>query len=267
MGALESSNIEKLYLELCEKNNIDDGDGFEYEVYAIFESFDEGEVFWDFGSPYNVLDRFSNIVALISGQPIGMCRVMLSLDGQKSIFNTERIYSSNEFIYNDLIDVWPEISDIDLNSISRCYNNAKCYYDKEGMNGRIVNALSYYYYAWRSQSLEQICINIAIVLEILFSPHSNSEINHQIAYNVSRFMGSNNEERKVIYESVKKFYAVRSAIIHGGIPKYEKIKDTIIKGYVIVTNILRKIMTDGDSCQIFTDEIKRKHLLSNYIFE
>ncbi|NQY01305.1 MAG: hypothetical protein HRT70_09325 [Flavobacteriaceae bacterium] len=130
---------------------------------------------------------------------------------------------------------------------------------------RIDNILSFFYFSWHTLSLELRAISLSIVLETLFSPHSNSEITHQIAFNVANFAGNEKEDKKELYNRVKKYYSIRSKLVHG-----EKVKEAelnLIKPFFeFICEIILKILIDRNLILTFDDNEKRREFLKDNLF-
>jgi hypothetical protein len=268
IGNLKSSPLLETYERLCSENKVDEGEPFNYKVYALFTEKQKGEIYYAFGeTTHTVVDQFANVLALKLGQPIPMCRLLWSNDNFKTIAGTERIYYASEIVSNVFLDDWVKLSEDKIADIKNIWRNVRTIYQKSTYEGRLVNALSYYYYTWRSDSLEQIVINLAIVLEIIFAPHSQTELSHQISFNVSRYMGKNKDERVDIYNTIKTFYGIRSAVIHGGMPDEEKIMRIALRVYKLVTNIMVSILADIKTIEIFSDDKQRKNMLLKFLFD
>ena len=134
-------------------------------------------------------------------------------------------------------------------------------------NRRVQNALTYFYYAWNSQYLEQTCLNLAIVLETLFAPHSAGESTHQISFNLSRFLGSSPDEREAVYEFFKnQFFLVRGIIVHGDTPSRKHPAKIVEEAFLKVSQILRSILLDKQLLQTFMDEARRRRFLRDFLF-
>jgi hypothetical protein len=131
---------------------------------------------------------------------------------------------------------------------------------------RIFNALTYFYYAWKSFYLDQICLNLAIVLEALFAPHTQSETIHQIAYNIAWFQAATQSQREDVYGLIKRFYSLRSSVVHGGNPDQDKLTTTVPEVFFMVAEILKRILGDDDLLSTFTEETKRRKLFQGYLF-
>ena len=267
MGNFKSSPINTLYERLCTENKVDEGDPFNYEVYALFTKKQKEEMYFDFGSSYSLIDQYSNVLALHLGQPISMCRLLWSDDNFKSITSTERIYYSTEVVSNVIGDKNITLSEQNVKDIKRLWGNVRKLYRNYDYNGRLINILTYYYAAWRSHSIEQIIINLAIVLEIIFAPHSQSEVSHQVSFNISKYLGNNRDERVDIYNTIRNFYRMRSAIIHGGIPGFDKIESVAAPVYAMVTKIVLSIFSNVNKIEIFSDDKQRRDMLFDFLFE
>jgi hypothetical protein len=133
-------------------------------------------------------------------------------------------------------------------------------------NHRIDNALSYFFYSWRSYDLDHVCLNLAIVLESLFSPSSAQEISQQIAFNVSRFCEEDPAERQSVYKTVKRFYGLRSQIVHGGKAKYRDLVALTPEMFHLCAKLLKSIMSNYALARQFCHEKERTALFNKWMF-
>jgi hypothetical protein len=269
IGNLKSSPLLETYQRLCSENIVDEGGPFDYEVYALFRKRQNDEILYDFGSSiHNVVEQFANVLALKFGRPIPMCRLLWSYDNFKTIAGTELIYYSSDIV-DDIF--WDKdrvtLSNDNIVDIKNIWRNVRTIYKQDTYRGRLVNALRYYYYTWRSDSLEQIVINLAIILELIFAPHSQAELTHQISFNFSRYMGKTKNERVDIYNTIKTFYRIRSAIIHGGMPNEDKIISVALSVYELVTSLMISILSDVKIIEMFSDDKQRKNMLLKFLFD
>lgn len=267
IGNFQGSHIKKLYETICENYKVDEGEPYSCNVYSLFYPKMNEDLYIDFGSSYSVIDRFSNILVMISKQPILMCRLIWSDDNFETISGTERIYHYSEEMSALFWDDEVSISGNEIENIILIWSKINSIYRSHPDNGRIINILNYYYTAWRSHTIEQLIINIAIVLELLFAPHSQAEITHQIAFNVSKYMGTDADKRNSIYDEIRKFYSIRSAIIHGGMPNFNKIESVARNIFILITNIIVSIISNDEIAEIFADNNKRTMLLKSYLFK
>lgn len=266
LHAVDGTAIGRLYNQLCVKEGIDDGEPFGYEVCVRFQPTDEEPHFLNFGDPYSAVDRLSNVLAIVTGRPVGMCRAIWSQGDSESVQRTELVYTirgQTEFLEG----TWPDLSDRTLRDVSTAWNNQQLAWRHAKGKSRVVNALTYFYYAWQSHYADQICLNLAIVLELVFAPHSQSETTHQIAYNLSRFYGESRLERERIYRFTKRFYRYRSKVVHGGIPDDGALIGAVVEGFPLVAGVLRKILTNEILLLKIDDDEARKGMLDEFLFE
>jgi hypothetical protein len=262
----EGSLVEKLYEALCIATGIDGGEPFEFGSYLLLKPEDIKPALLPLGDPYSLFDRLCNVVAIITSQPISLCRVIESSDGFRSCEDTHIVYQyggQTEFLMNSD----KPIDNDRVAEICKAWRISQKFWEMEKSRGRLVNAQTYFYYAWRSPYIEPICLNLAIVLEVLFAPHSQGEVSHQISFNVSRFVGTTKDEREQIYKKMKKFYNIRSSIVHGGIPDDGKVIDITVDVFQLCSDILRTILLDESIASTFDNENLRKQMLSRFIFE
>ncbi|MGY5147601.1 MAG: hypothetical protein ACW9W4_06355 [Candidatus Nitrosopumilus sp. bin_7KS] len=70
---------------------------------------------------------------------------------------------------------------------------------------------------------EDILIDMLIAFEALFFKQGESgEITHKISVRISKFLEIDFDARKTLFRHVKQIYHIRSAIVHGDSPSFEK---------------------------------------------
>lgn len=260
----ENSRIWQLYETLCAETQVDDGEPFLYDCYVLMEP-DGVTDNINFGDPYCLFDRVCNVIALILGQTIGMSRVLFSEDNFETCTRTYTVFTygvQTEF----LLEGNASIDEEKARDIKRAWETSSEMWEKHKLSGRVNSALAYFYYAWRSPFLDQTCLNLAVCMELLFTPHAQGEASHQISFNVARFLGESSSEMKDIYRSVRNFYGIRSRIVHGGMPEETKIKATTIEAFALCARSLRKILLKGFA-QIFNNDSRRQELLLSFLFK
>ena len=102
-------------------------------------------------------------------------------------------------------------------------------------------------------------------LEVLFSTDS-SEISHKLAERVALFLGDTFEERKRLFDRVKKLYSVRSKVVHGDVFSEKKTKSV---GAIsqdaddLLRRVLRRILVSDELCELFegTLESREEHFI------
>ena len=208
----------------------------------------------DAGDPYSLVDRLSNIFTIVTDEPINMCWVIWSHDGFRSAHDTHLAYVLTRQAAFIQHGHFVKISDLTAGQLAIAWKNSQALWHEEKSRGRMVNALTYFYYAWHSPYIEQICLNLAITLEVLFASHSQSETTHQLAFNISRFLHSDPKNRQDTYQRIRKFYSVRSAIVHGGIPHDDRIIDITVEVFHMTAGILRDILLNEHLAQTFNEE-------------
>ncbi|MBI3831415.1 MAG: hypothetical protein HY291_17990 [Planctomycetes bacterium] len=259
------STTEVLYEKLCENTGLDDGSPFWFKVYISVNPKKTGYDCLEFGAPYSLLDRACNIIAIAAGSPLGLCRLIHKRDSQ--IQSELNLIPRGQTEFWGGNSSWPTLNDEICESIVLMWKTATNHWEKHKAPGRLNNALTYFYYSWRSHYMDQICINLSIVLEILFAPHSNTETSHQIAFNVSRFFTHSRSSREKTYDLVKKFYSHRSTIVHGGRTDEKRLIDMTVPVFKLVTCILKRILEEPSLAGIFDDEEQRREMFRQYLFE
>ena len=279
------SDVERLYHQVCETQNVDEGDPFSYDAHVLLteEALDDSYPYW--GGPFSIISRCCNFIALCTSSSLGMCRLLTSKDD----FNTS--WTPSMIIYEDHPDAeilraypdflsmaadgtitttnerFPVLDDSTLQIIARCWDTYHTLRLSNNIdNHRIANALSYFFYSWRSYYMDHVCLNLAILLETLFSPSSTQELSHQISFNVSRFYENTGEKQEALYKKVKRFYAVRSQIVHGGQAKDKGLYTLTPEMFHLCSQILIHILSNTDVATRFCHEKERTRLLSEWMF-
>ena len=269
VGRLRDSNIGTLYERLSISPELrfaaEGGSPFGFTAYARFDT-PPVDPAWGLGEPFSTVDRLCTLLAVLIGQPLGVARAIRSTDGFASASDTQIMYNQgaqSEF----LMDLGSrKISSLLLADLREGWSTLQGLWHKNSAQGRIANALAFFYYAWRADYLEHTCLNLAICIEMLFAPHSMGETTHQIAYNVAHFLGSSASERSSIYELAKNFYGVRSSIIHGGMPSPGKVENATVTGFALTCRILHKFLTSSRLAGAFEDEPTRRGMLKSFLF-
>lgn len=262
---LATHNVGKLYFNECKSKNMDNGEPYLYDVCIIihdWESVASGSGFTT--DPYSLVSQLINVIAIYFVTVIDMIRVIISRDNFKQYKHTEVIdYCGvqSEFLLESKI----AINDKNIKEIKKIWANMRrLWYEKQSQS-RVINALTHFYYSWNVHYIEQTAIYASIVLEILFSPHSKDELSHQIAFNVCQFLGSDKNEKSLIYKKIKNYYSVRSKIVHGN-QLSSKEEDVVPEFYKTICAILLKIIGNKKLSEVFDDNNKRKVFLENLIF-
>ncbi len=281
----EGTEVERLYHHLCEAQKIDEGDPFNFPSHILLSDEAHDDFFADWGGPFSAISRCCNIIAICTSSPLGMCRLLTTKDDFHSEWiPSQRVYDQGPDLavlrgYPDFLEIssdtaitvqgehFPALDDEIMRRIAVCWStHLRLLSTRDIDNHRIDNALSYFFYSWRSYYLDHVCLNLAIVLESLFAPSSAQEVSHQIAFNVSRFCEKNPVKREDIYKTIKKFYAVRSQIVHGGRPRNGDLFAQTPRVFHLCARILDTILSDYALAQRFCHEEKRRTLFSEWLF-
>lgn len=262
---MRGSKVSKLYERLCRRTGIDGGESLDFSLYLLFEPTVTRTDGIGHGDPYDVVDRACNVVTVFTGGSTTLCRLIGSMDGFKSADHTEIIYGYS--VNNEGIQLGqPDINAQGAAHIATMWDLSQQAWSTEQTSGRITNALTYYYYAWRALHPDQTCLNLAIVLESLFAPHTHGETSHQIAFNVAKFLRGDRAAHAANFDLVKRFYGLRSAIVHGGVPDQDKLWDLVPAVFTMTARILRSALGSKEICDSFNIEAQRRALLQSYLF-
>ena len=131
---------------------------------------------------------------------------------------------------------------------------------------RIHNALDFFFYAWRSYYMPHVCMNLAIVLETLFSPAANTDISQRVAFHVCRFCGNSEDERVALFTMIKKFYGLRSKIVHGDKPKEHELYELTPRVFHLVAWLLSRLLSDWELVETFGNDKKREKMMNQWLF-
>lgn len=258
----KDSDVERLYRSQCETEGIDDGDPYDFGAHILI-NYDNRSFLW--GDPFALIERICNQIVLNTLSPMGFCRAIDSEDN----FRTAR-YSLALFAYSQTIEFLaqsaPELDEETCLGIRKCWQVASALWGKSKSQDRVQTALVYFYHAWRSHYVDQALINLGIVLELLFSPHASGELSHQIAVNAARFMNSTRRDLKETYRFVKRFYSLRSALVHGAMPSDDKVIDVLRPAFYFCGGALALLLKDEALLEAFSDERSRADLLDSYVF-
>lgn len=269
IGNSVGSKILDLYTNLVANQKIkEDSEVFHHGAYILIDSIKRNDAWLAFDDPYSVINRFINLLAIVFSTPINFSRVLISKDGFKSAYDTDLIH--NQGTQTDML-----IRDIDrilfdsrsISQIRKCWPNVELSWNSNKAIGRVTNSLTYFFYSWRSPYFDPICINLAIVLENLFSPESTTEVTHQLSFNIAHFYGKNSQERKDLFYLFKKFYGIRSKIIHGGLPKEDKLIETTSTVFHYTAAILKYILSNSELTNTFNSQEKRIKLFDSNAFK
>ncbi|MDP9268684.1 MAG: HEPN domain-containing protein [Acidobacteriota bacterium] len=261
---MSGTPVEFWYHKLCAEQGVDDGDPFQYEAFLLLKPRHD-DYYLNFGDPLSRVDRLLNLVTVITGGLVGMSRILVLEDGFRSVRETHVVFAlfgQTEFLQGK----WPALTGTVCGEIAAAWKLTEELWESEKSRGRIANALLFFYTAWRSHYIEHICLNLAVCLEILFAPNSQFETAHQIAFNISRFVSDRPAERQSAFRQVKRFYAVRSAIVHGGIPSDGKVIDATVEMFPVTVTILRKLLLDREWALRFSSDEERRKLFDGYLF-
>jgi hypothetical protein len=194
-----------------------------------------------------------------------MVRIFTSANDFKTYHTTEEVdYAGTQSEF--LLEKSFSLTDQDFKAIKTIWKNVRELWNAQLSKSRVINAMTHFYYSWSVHYLEQTAIHISIVLEILFSPHSKDELTHQIAFNACQFMETGKSDKLETYKKIKRYYGVRSKIVHGE-QINEKDEKVIPEFFKTVSALLVKIASSKKLACLFDDNAKRKTFLESLIFE
>lgn len=266
LHAYENTHAQQVYERLCRTRGAEAGDPLLIETVLRFDGSDHGSDDPDnFGEPEAIVGRVSNLWTVATGEIVDFARVII-LDRRLRITYTDVAWRvgtwTSTFWETDrrrrrralrdpekLVRLWESMGGAPRNSA-----------------GRTDSALVYFCHSWRSHHLDQACVHLAVTLETLFAPHAQGETSHQIAFNVCRFMGRSPEEREQIYAMTRRFYSIRSAIVHGSEPDWKKCEPAYVEMFDLITRVFRRILLDSAAVSAFKDEDARRKMFRSFLF-
>jgi hypothetical protein len=263
--AKNAKESEALFKIVEEENLTKVGDPSSYDICLTIDH-PNNPFIADYTDPYFLLNQITNFLAINTFSPVVEGNAIRSQDDFKTAEFIGQFYDFSHAKFEYFNERTAYLSHNNIHNVRKSWQNFSRVWEKQKSQGRLSNALTYYYYSWNSPYLEPICINLAVVFELLFAPHSQSEITHQISYNVAHFVAEDSEKREEIYRLMKKFYGKRSSILHGGLPSTEKLVHPTTEAFKLCSKILRNILVDEELVQIFDSENDRKELMKSFLF-
>lgn len=264
---LNAHPVGKLYKKICKVDRVDEGDPYGYDTaLVLYDDTGEDHLFFPTASKYSLSTTFVNLLTIIYKGTLGQCRVIASKDNFKTLHGTYMLYESQTEFIDDLVVLHSKFDKQNIQLLKSIWENLKATYTKDIQNLRIDNALNFFYLSWNTLTLEQTGICLSIVLETLFSPHSNNELIHQISYNVAKFSGTNKQQMKDVYKYIKKYYSIRSKLVHGETINENELK-SIPLFFKFICDLILKIISDQNLIHTFNDNKLRKEFIENQMFE
>lgn len=95
--------------------------------------------------------------------------------------------------------------------------------------------------------LHDSILDLSIALESIYQS-DQTELSYKLATRAGYFLGSDPEQRKRIFNCVRKFYKVRSKIVHGKETSTKELKETFEDGFALACNTLFKSLSTGYPC-------------------
>jgi Apea-like HEPN len=261
---LEESKVEGLYHNLCKETGLDDGDPYSYHSALLIEDVENNYSISPSSKPWSLSSLFMNLLTILNSSTFDHCKVIASKDDFDSCWRTYELYDPLVDEMHELNNTHNPLNEQTLFLLKGIWNNLKLANSKR--NSRIDNALNFFFYSWHVHSIEQTAISLSIVLESLFSPDSNTELSHQIAFNIAKFSELEKEDRLKIYRLIKKYYSIRSKLVHGETITFEEFESIPIF-FKLICSLLLKILKNPELILVFNDNNSRKNYLRDRLFE
>ena len=123
-----------------------------------------------------------------------------------------KMYELSETEFLEITDLWNLYNLPDIAS--------KFADDKNLLRKVIEFAGSYFESSHTHTDPVRRIVDLAIALEVIFSPGNKDEVSFQLSQLAAEFIGETPEEKLKIFASIKRFYSKRSDLLHGNIKAY-----------------------------------------------
>jgi len=264
---LNTHPVGKLYKKICKSDKVDHGDPSGYDTaLVLYDDTGEDHSFFPTASKYSLSTTFINLLTIIYKGTLGQCRVIATKDNFKTSHGTYMLYENQTEFIDELVVLHSNFDRQNIELLESIWVNLKATYSKNIQNSRIDNALNFFYLSWNTLTLEQTGICLSIVLETLFAPHSNNELIHQISYNVAKFTGTTKQQKNDVYKYIKKYYSIRSKLVHGETINNDELK-SIPLFFKFICDLILKIIRDQNLIHTFNDNKLRKEFIEKQMFE
>lgn len=215
---------------------------------------------------YSYSTELLTILTLIFKGSLGQCRVIISMDEFKTAYSSFTLYETSAWNYECLTSIDSKLNQKTFDLVNIVWQNLRQMPNYPKFHPRVINAFDFFYFSWNSIHLYQTALSISVVLETLFSPHSANELSHQIAFNVAKFYHKEKKDRIEAYSYVKKYYSVRSKLIHGDDVSTSDL-NLIHDFFKFICELFLKIISSPKLIEIFNDNNCRKKYFEELLFE
>lgn len=260
---LQNHPLEQLYFKICKDDRVDEGSPYYYRGGIII---DREQFYADPDSPRSQVSQILSALTCLTKQPSGRTRTIYCDSNFLKCDHTREDYLYSEghedFLMKGKRNPFTE-NEVAL--LKRMWNSVNKFWNDERRSSRITNALISYRYSWDIHSIDQTVIHLAIVLECLFSPDSNNELSHQIAFNASKTIFESKEKRQTVYQAIKSLYTMRSKVVHGEYLS-EKQEQSVLEYFELVSEILVRTLINENLCSTLNDNERRKLFLKSLLF-
>lgn len=277
---------------LCKQISREDEDYYSFGTaddlaYIMISEDVNDELFPYFNSPHSILSEIRNLLTILTFVPFSPCMVLTSKDEFESVWVKAPVGDFNditELLNAGLDGVSHNNHEGSVNLVivrsrhgvftsdvasmfTKCHSIlSKLSSDKGLDNHRVYNAFCYFFYSWNAHSIEHLCINLSVVIESLFSPASQQEVSHQTSFNFSRFMGGDRNEMFAHYDLLKKFYGLRSKIVHGGKVDSGELYLIVPRVFFLCLDAMLKILSNEVVAAAFSSSKNRDRMFKEWIF-
>ena len=267
----QGTKVEKLYEDLMEKEILTDAEPSEYDIFIEIDNPFKRKYKAFYIGAFEKFDLVCALLGITFGGYIDLGDILyISAERDKVYRIIPIIYTETRPQIDCLVEKIPRGFKIDFEMAKYLREAWKAIWKgvKEGKFNRLFNAVRFYYLASTAIRESESILHLVIILETLFSLHSHSEVAHQVSLNASKFLRDNVEDRKELYKTLKKIYAERSKIVHGGIPRDEnKFFQYVDKAFNITAESLFKILSSSELITIFLNEKLRLKYIEDLNFQ
>ena len=262
-----------LYEVLAKRDHPEQDKPFDWATH-IEAHLEDTKWLYDLGGHRSVASRLCNLVTISLGKPVGHATFLASSNSFATLEYSDRPHA-HTLLQSDLI-YEQQPSHLIMNG-ARADELKQMWQSELGLRkgdgnseGNVAGSLDYFLYSWRAYYREQACINLCIAMEQLFSPSGNTELTHRIAFNASRFLGTDAESRRGVYDDVRSFYGIRSRIVHGDKMNAKAaalLESLMPKVFRLCAAALKRILMDETLIRQFSSKDGRLELFNSWLFE
>ena len=175
--AADLTPAEKLYHDLCRNQNVDEGEPLEFDVMFVLEPSIEDRVTRTTAIP--TLQSTGSATLDNLRQSVSFAGYVCSTRQTNSVRRGTRARFTRRVRKPECLRIPASMfRRMSFQDLAQAWRRSDQMWRERQTGSRVINALTFFSYAWHAHYLEQVCLNLAIALECLFAPHSHSETTH-----------------------------------------------------------------------------------------